>query len=1052
MNEKQTGSNSAEAWWSIPQRADAVYGLERFPIKPERMFYAQDALMGLYDRLGPPLRDSGYPWRLVPGSATGLPVFLRVFAQYDLFDALEADDTGNDAARELLLAQRLPEALFGAPFSRSDFTQSFQARPLVRLDYQPVERRDGVPDFAPGPNRSRHFRWQQFYEALPVMGGSLALHVTRGNQRCSVTSSFLPVEDAPPPAGNDGAALSDLALWRAAQACFRTAPPEEKPQFMALMWNLFKRTRPESEIDLFYETVRQLLDLEAGDSTVIAQLQSWQEGPLPPVERVTILDEYPAGILPYRGSYRLVARYSFGPVDERQEPWFVHIDVNTDEVVGEPWQAVVEARYYETSSQAVNGAQAPADAAGIQPQGLQDFIELRDGLATVVALGAVDPLAGNLSPEAATSAVHGLRTLQRLQTVCGMSLVAPASKVVVTAKSPRKTGFNYGSTVKRLDFRDDNGQGTVEGPNGEQVFGPGRDPEVVIHEFVHVFMWLANREPWDAFDSLTPFGRALLEGYAMYLSRSIAARTPTEANQIWARAAYPDVLPGGRSNWQNRWAFGRKGQVPGADLLPGPNMYPAGAYTSQTLQAYDVGMVWARALWDLRQVIGADLADRLAVSAYAYLHGWTVNFELAAEGLIDAASQIGGLDLLDSTQPIWAGRGIVAGQGIHGFAARAGGGLIAAGDEGVLLSPDGLTWSLDATLSPPGQPLTGVLAVAADGNVLYAAAVIPTPAQTRAQVTWRPGVYSRPEGGAPWAPVATALPADATPLSLLVRSPGVLVIGTTRGPYEWRSAAGTLTAPPSLLDLEPVIDMAAFSGGLVACSPSRVFWSAPPNPNWNFAPVGLLGNGNARITALAGAGGNQYFVGTLDALRRVDATGAATRLAQEPVFDLNLQGNNLCIATNTTVRLFDLQHNVFASTIALPPDVTVLSVFRLPGGAILAGTAAHGILTNNVAGGWRSLYPPPTPTSLTLREGACGLALVQFKVANAACRISLPQGIQLLSVSQPGFSLEVVSPAPGGAYNLAAGPVILALCNTRNTTANLMLNVSASGDNIDITG
>jgi hypothetical protein len=63
---------------------------------------------------------------------------------------------------------------------------------------------------------------------------------------------------------------------------------------------------------------------------------------------------------------------------------------------------------------------------------------------------------------------------------------------------------------------------------------------------------------------------------------------------------------------------------------------------------YDVGMVWARALWAVRTALtdilpgaeGTDLADRLALEGYEYVHGWVVAFEAAAKGMIDAARKI----------------------------------------------------------------------------------------------------------------------------------------------------------------------------------------------------------------------------------------------------------------------------------------------------------------------------------------------------------------------------------------------------------------------------
>ncbi|QLQ07229.1 MAG: hypothetical protein HZY76_15140 [Anaerolineae bacterium] len=67
---------------------------------------------------------------------------------------------------------------------------------------------------------------------------------------------------------------------------------------------------------------------------------------------------------------------------------------------------------------------------------------------------------------------------------------------------------------------------------------------------------------------------------------------------------------------------------------------------------YDVSMAWARALWDVRRLLAGanglgqtaarrlDLADQLVMQSYLSVHGWSSNFEVAAEGLIAAARTI----------------------------------------------------------------------------------------------------------------------------------------------------------------------------------------------------------------------------------------------------------------------------------------------------------------------------------------------------------------------------------------------------------------------------
>lgn len=89
--------------------------------------------------------------------------------------------------------------------------------------------------------------------------------------------------------------------------------------------------------------------------------------------------------------------------------------------------------------------------------------------------------------------------------------------------------------------------GGLAGEEGKKVHNPSLDPEVIYHEMAHGLMWLLNRVPFDNRLESVPFGRALLEGYANYLARSLAAPTDPGAGQ-WARASYQDQV------WRQRWS------------------------------------------------------------------------------------------------------------------------------------------------------------------------------------------------------------------------------------------------------------------------------------------------------------------------------------------------------------------------------------------------------------------------------------------------------------------------------------------------------------------
>ena len=437
----------------------------------------------------------------------------------------------------------------------------------------------------------------------------------------------------------------------------------------------------------------------------------------------------PRAILPFDGAYHPICRVQLRPPAD--DPWYVDVDVVTGQTLGEPWQMAAHApKYYKNSGEAMPTSGNPAG----NPNGNTSDVGLSDLGDYVAGLPLANLADSSVDIETTTVAVHARLLLNHLLDVCGLQQDAAHLKSYARSTPPAgqqtpgaaaqigdglRTGFVYGVDVNPKAIRFQKSEGLAEGVL--PAVAPGRDPEVITHEFVHGFLWLLDSEPWDTPPSLNPFGRALHEGYAMYLSRSLAAGDGVTAesgnpDHLWARAAYP------KDKWDLRWAFERalpKSGAAGGDYLPAPNSYPSGSYSVEDTRVYDVGMVWARALWDLRQLVGPDQADWLAVQAYPYLHGYIANFELAAEGMLDVDIRHGsGIKLTNGTQPLWANRGIAAGQGVRGFAQQGNeerlSHLIAGTDAGILVSSDdGKSWSPDTDTLMGGGMLTGVVAVAA---------------------------------------------------------------------------------------------------------------------------------------------------------------------------------------------------------------------------------------------------------------------------------------------------------------------------------------------------
>lgn len=109
-----------------------------------------------------------------------------------------------------------------------------------------------------------------------------------------------------------------------------------------------------------------------------------------------------------------------------------------------------------------------------------------------------------------------------------------------------------------------------------------------MHEFVHGFLWAINPTAWEMPDFVTPFARALHEGYAIYMARSIMADLDQEGEDYhWG---VPSIQP---ERLGDLWLLHRETVSKlGEDYLPAPNIYPQGKASVDGLDVYNVGMIW----------------------------------------------------------------------------------------------------------------------------------------------------------------------------------------------------------------------------------------------------------------------------------------------------------------------------------------------------------------------------------------------------------------------------------------------------------------------------
>ncbi len=234
---------------------------------------------------------------------------------------------------------------------------------------------------------------------------------------------------------------------------------------------------------------------------------------------------------------------------------------------------------------------------------------------------------------------------------------------------------------KLLQFQTDPGGGLAT-VDRRIVFTPSLDPEVIYHEVAHACMWIVNRSPFEQSNVNVPFWRALTEGYADYFARSFAARsepaaTVATSQNHWAAAAF--------RNFGDERALSRHTSVEGEDLLAIANMYPEDQV--QGAGVYRVGMIWARALWEIRAFFsvarngtgpctidfstrGAADVDRWALHAFDAMVGWVTNFETAAEAFINEAQRTSQASVceIEEIKTIFIKHGIYAERGMQAVA------------------------------------------------------------------------------------------------------------------------------------------------------------------------------------------------------------------------------------------------------------------------------------------------------------------------------------------------------------------------------------------------
>lgn len=740
-------------WNPLPERTWTLPGINQSLQTINELRFDQDLLNRSHISLSP---------------YTQLPLYL---CQGSSGYSVDVEDTVLDGmTKEWLAEPEIPKLLFGGEEIRP-FEDNFLLDPQITRLPLPT-------DDIPNQPASAYLRYQQLYSIgpdlppVPVLGGALTVRLD--GLRIAATSTFTPI---PPDIEFTRRISEDEAMgrgWDILQAYMRAT---QQPL-------VAQSDVPSYATVVYHQT--------AGGSSL--------------------------AILAYQHSYHLVYEVHIPYPDANGRTWAVFIDAATGEGVALPQVLTYDIRVFGSSSDALQVNSANASLTYEEQLTSPDFtdfcrffpVALKDNTTLITesdwqGLEASQPALDSDEFALCSVAAHAYRFYTYLNRLSGGAL---RTKLLDTEQQDGQDGpitlltqvgdgstndlLTYFDPAKRqVQFQKDHGQGLTINKDWRKLYQPALDPELIYHEMAHALMWRLNPDPFKTYQNLVqgPFARALVEGYATYFAHSCGARFATSPRPYWALATYRD------DEWCDHWALRRKRVVDGADCFLLPNLYPIALATSRdTHIAYDVGMIWARALWDLREIVGADEADRIALQAYLALQGLITSFEVVAEAAIqDVANS-------DQRAQVIVGfntRRILAEQGVQALVAKGQQAWIGL-DTGLWHSSDGgLNWGLTQPLellpTVDPQDLKNVVALAfshAEEGVCYAAVEQPLVAERASSAH---AVFRRVPNDNLWRPFGS-WPDTVRPLTMFLGADDYLYVGTPFG--IWRLAEGAAPDAP----------------------------------------------------------------------------------------------------------------------------------------------------------------------------------------------------------------------------------------------------------------
>jgi hypothetical protein len=428
------------------------------------------------------------------------------------------------------------------------------------------------------------------------------------------------------------------------------------------------------------------------------------------------------------------------------------------------------------------------------------------------------------------------------------------------------------------------------------------DCEVIYHEYAHAVLHVVQPDLFKNLPYL--FKDAINEGVAFYFGCTLSERAPAGQSGTagalprpyrWGEFAYGDPVWGGFRDLK-REQLGS--QEPGYDYLDVYGVFPwydGGCKDPTGEKYYACGMLWARALWDIRRALGYDIADAIILRGLSLTGGVQSELETPAEAIAhaDRAYVQASPPHESALRLIFCSRGIMCDAPVHAL---------------VRVDLGEKTVSVAAT-------------------------------ENTAQNGSQPGCMFSADTGDTWAPLGTDGPSEVVALAVVKVSAAKAIIWAAG--EHWAGDGGNVTPTAKIYRYELEVDGA--SGGIKAGEAWEELDDLPVKVNvLSLAAMKDSSSANEECW---------LFAGTERGLYKYDDSWHAgpNFLRNRPIFDLAASespSRRLAVATNNGAFVLDPTDmgRDYAYNPGRPTDLTLSVVADSEGeGHIWAGTPFAGI-------------------------------------------------------------------------------------------------------------